>query len=76
MTFIVSAATNCAPTHVAPTINALSNINLSCSETTRAVTLSGSGTVGASIIVRNASGTTIGTTTVDANRNWYLATSL
>jgi hypothetical protein len=44
VSFIVSAATNCNPIQLAPVISPVSSFPLSCTEASRSITLSGTGT--------------------------------
>ena len=75
-TFTVLPAPNCAPTHIAPTILSVANSTLSCAYTSDGRTFSGSGTPGATITLRNASGTVLGSsTTVGSNGTWAFAYS-
>ena len=71
-TFTVRAATNCAPSHTPPYIAPVSNITLACGTTTSVLNLSGTGTPGATVTVRNSSNIPFGSTTVGSGGSWSL----
>jgi Bacterial Ig domain len=70
VSFTVSPSTNCTAPQLAPIIAPVSNLTLSCTESAKSVTLSGTGTVGSTITLRNASGAVIATTLVASGGTW------
>jgi large repetitive protein len=72
-TFVVRSATECGPTHNAPTLAPVSNITLACGSTSSLVNFSGSGTPGATITLKNVSNATVSTVIVNASGSWSSA---
>jgi large repetitive protein len=74
--FTISPATNCAPTHVAPTLNQVNNLTLTCERGSISdILLSGIGTPGATITVTKANGTVVGSAQVNASGSWWVTSS-